>query len=119
MEYRKALEQLRLKFTSGNSVPVERASITREEFEAITRRVVVTLNHLGEIVLVSRQDEEGEILEVIFEGLTNEEKLEHIKENAVIEQTIARSLEEARQTYGDLDRLSELGAYHRSLEPDV
>lgn len=30
-----AIESLRLKFTSGNSVPVDRATITRAEFEAI------------------------------------------------------------------------------------
>jgi hypothetical protein len=30
-----ALESLRIKFTSGNSIPVERASVTRAEYEAI------------------------------------------------------------------------------------
>lgn len=30
-----ALESLRLKFTSGNSIPVERASVTHAEYEAI------------------------------------------------------------------------------------
>lgn len=31
----KALEEMRLRFTSGNSVPVERAWVRLEEFEAI------------------------------------------------------------------------------------
>lgn len=32
-----ALESLKLKFTSGNEIEVERATITREEYEAIMK----------------------------------------------------------------------------------
>jgi hypothetical protein len=35
MNTHEALENLRLRFTSGNSVPVQSARITREEWEAI------------------------------------------------------------------------------------
>ena len=35
MEAKEALEALDLKFSSGNEIPVERATITREEYEAV------------------------------------------------------------------------------------
>jgi len=35
MEFKEAYETLESKFTSGNDIPVERATITREEWEAI------------------------------------------------------------------------------------
>lgn len=35
MKFFVAMEHLRQKFTSGNEIPVTRAEITREEFEAI------------------------------------------------------------------------------------
>lgn len=34
-EYRKVLETLALRFASGNSVPVERSMITRDEWESV------------------------------------------------------------------------------------
>lgn len=39
MTLEQALESLRLKFTSGNSVPVNRAPITREEYETILAHI--------------------------------------------------------------------------------
>lgn len=35
MNIEKVIDNLELKFTSGNSVPIDRAAITREEWEAI------------------------------------------------------------------------------------
>jgi hypothetical protein len=35
MKWEEAMKSLQLKFTSGNDIPVTRASITREEFEAL------------------------------------------------------------------------------------
>lgn len=35
MIFSEALKSLKLKFTSGNEIPVERAQITREEFESL------------------------------------------------------------------------------------
>lgn len=35
MTPKEALQSLELKFTSGNSIPVERTVITREEYEAL------------------------------------------------------------------------------------
>ena len=40
MLMKEALDSLKLKFTSGNDVEVERATITREEYEAILQFVV-------------------------------------------------------------------------------
>lgn len=40
MNHSEAIESLRQKFTSGNSVPVERAVITRAEFEAVMAKAV-------------------------------------------------------------------------------
>lgn len=39
MTLRQAIESLRLKFTSRNSVPVDRATVTREEFDAINAAI--------------------------------------------------------------------------------
>jgi hypothetical protein len=115
MKHHEAVASLRAKFTSGNSIPVERSSITREEFEALTRSVVVTHDSTGEIVAVSRQDDEGRILEVISEGLTKEEKVAHQQEHQrVVEAVEACKLE--YQSLDDLSKLGELGAYHRSVE---
>lgn len=52
MQTREALEALRLKFTSSNDVPVERATITREEFEAIHRCIEATLPAVESMDLV-------------------------------------------------------------------
>lgn len=38
-EIEKRIESLRLKFTSGNDIPVTRAYITLEEYEALIARV--------------------------------------------------------------------------------
>ena len=45
MNIGEALKSLELKFTSGNVIEVERATITREEFEAIKEGIT----HLQEI----------------------------------------------------------------------
>ena len=37
MKPKEAIERLKLKFTSANDIPVSRAVITREEFEAIEK----------------------------------------------------------------------------------
>lgn len=45
------LDRLRLKFTSGNGVPVERATITREEFEELEELIEglqMYIDELGE-----------------------------------------------------------------------
>lgn len=39
MDFNKAYETLELKFTSGNSIPVERNTITREEWDAIKEQI--------------------------------------------------------------------------------
>ena len=39
MTLEEALESLALKFTSGNDVPVSRAPITREEYDAILAHI--------------------------------------------------------------------------------
>ena len=39
-EYRKVLEALALRFASGNSVPVERSMITRDEYELLKGAVM-------------------------------------------------------------------------------
>ena len=40
MKPSKALNSLKLKFESGNEIPVERATITKEEYEAILNLLV-------------------------------------------------------------------------------
>ena len=39
MDFQEAYEKLESKFTSGNDIPVERNTITREEWEAIKERI--------------------------------------------------------------------------------
>lgn len=39
MTLKEAYINLKLKFTSGNDIPVERATITREEWEAIKQKL--------------------------------------------------------------------------------
>lgn len=63
MNQREAFESLELKFTSGNSVPVERASITRAEWDAIRpateqgvgEPVAEMLEKLEHVLKVNRQ----------------------------------------------------------------
>lgn len=43
MDVREALESLKLKFTSGNDITVERTTITAEEFEPICRHLEATM----------------------------------------------------------------------------
>lgn len=123
MTYQQALERLKLKFTSGNSIPVERASITLEEFEALTASVVITRDCIGEIICVSRQDDEGRFLEVIGEKLSESEQYTHMREYWLTHETLLACKQEAglipshvKEEYAGLDQLSELGAYHRSVE---
>jgi hypothetical protein len=51
MLMKEALDSLKLKFSSGNDVEVERATITREEYEAI--------------------------LQFVFEGMASKKELHH------------------------------------------
>lgn len=115
MKYHEALDRLGLKFTSGNSVPVERATITREEWEALSLPVIITRDPFGEIVCVSRQNIEGQIIEVIDEGYTAEEKAAHQQDYANMLTALAACKQEYKGL-DDLTKLGELGAYHRSVE---
>jgi hypothetical protein len=45
MTLKEALESLKLKFTSGNEIEVERATITREEFNAILKALNGAKDH--------------------------------------------------------------------------
>ena len=44
MNIEKVIDNLELKFTSGNSVPIDRAAITREEWEVIKSVLNAFLN---------------------------------------------------------------------------
>lgn len=51
-EYRKVLEALALRFASGNSVPVERSMITRDEYDLLVRAfndLVICKRNLSDI----------------------------------------------------------------------
>ncbi len=73
-----AMAAINARFSSGNSVPVDRAWVTYAEWKnlqfalslALTPpegHVVVTRNEAGKAVAVTRQDDEGRILSVIAE----------------------------------------------------
>lgn len=52
MDFNEAYEKLESKFTSGNSIPVERNTITREEWDAIKEQIEFyrkTINDLKEL----------------------------------------------------------------------
>ena len=48
MKIGEALDSLKEKFSSGNDIPIERATITREEFEAIMSVFDTITDALGE-----------------------------------------------------------------------
>jgi hypothetical protein len=76
---RELLKLINEKFTSGNSIEVERITITRAEYEDLLAKpeqgeIVVSKNPLGQIVAVTRQDEDGRILKVIDTSAKPEQK---------------------------------------------
>ena len=52
MTLKEAMDSLKLKFSSGNNIPVKRATITREEFEPIR----LALELIGKIKLAELFD---------------------------------------------------------------
>ncbi len=64
MKFLDALRNLELKFTSGNSVPVERNTITAEEFGAIKKMSqnvlhnVTLIKYHAELILDQNKDDE-------------------------------------------------------------
>ena len=63
MKFDEALKNMNSKFTSGNNVPVERATIVRDEWEALRRihycpllTVDIVCMHRGAIVLINRKN---------------------------------------------------------------